>query len=258
MNLARAIAAAMSLQVRLTRRSPGQLVTLMTAPLFSAIFLSVALHAGRSDLVVHAVIAPGLTSLWFVAVQVGASVVGEERWNARLELLMSTPTPLSVVIMGRVTVIVCVGTLAFAESWLVASIFFGVSLPLPHPAVFGLTVVATCLATATTATALSAAFVLSRSFTIFQNSLTYPFFVLGGVLVPLSALPGWIGVLGKGVFLSWAADLLRDAYRTPEVDGVAARLSAVLLLGAAALVVAVLLVDLVVRRTRRTASAGYA
>ncbi|CAL9575473.1 hypothetical protein SUDANB95_04886 [Actinosynnema sp. ALI-1.44] len=254
----RAIGAAMLLQLTITRRSPTQLMTLLTTPLFSAIYLSVVLSAGRPDLVVNALVAPGLTGIWFLAVQVGAAVVDDERWEGRLELLMTSRTPLAVVVFARILLVVLIGLVTFVESWAVARFGFGVDTEVRHWWLFGGAALATCFAAACTATAMSAAFVLSRSLHIFQNSLTYPAFLLGGVFVPLSVLPSWLGPLGDGVFLSWSADLLRDAVTRAEVAQWPSRMVVLLALGAVALLAGVGLTSLVVARARVTASAGRA
>lgn len=258
MSALHAVIAAMRLQASITMRTPTQLMTLLTTPLFSAVYFSVVLGSDRSDLLVNALVAPGLTGIWFVAVQVGAGVIADDRWGNRLELLITTGVPFALVVFGRILVIVGMGAVTFVESWLVGRFGFGVHLPVEHPVLFALTVLSTCLAGAGTATALSAAFVLSRNLGIFQNSLTYPVFVLGGVFVPLSALPDWLGFLSNGVFLSWSADLLRDAVVQPDITGWGYRLTVVLGLGALALSVGLVLTRIVIERSRTTASAGMA
>lgn len=52
-------------------------------------------------------------------------------------------------------------------------------------------------------------FVLARSAVTFANSASYPFCPLGGILVPVSPLPGFLQPLSNVVFLSWSATLLR-------------------------------------------------
>jgi ABC-2 type transport system permease protein len=105
---------------------------------------------------------------------------------------------------------------------------------------------------------MASVFALGRSTRIFQQTLTYPFYVLGGVIVPVALLPAWVRPLSRAVFLSWTADLLRDALQPSPVENVGGRLLGVVALGAAALAVGGFLLDRVMRRVRRTGTMGYA
>jgi ABC-2 type transport system permease protein len=105
---------------------------------------------------------------------------------------------------------------------------------------------------------MSSVFVLSRSVRAYQNSLSYPFFVLGGVMVPVALLPGWIEPVSRAVFLTWSADLLRDSLTTEPVTNLVARLGVVLALGAAGFLVGLVLLRRAVDRLRRTGTIGFA
>ena len=250
--------AACRLQVAFARRVPAQLMVLVTTPLLASIFLSLALHAGRRDLVVNALLAPALIGLWFVSLDLAGGMIDGERWGGTLEPLVAAPAPMALVVFGRTLAIVAFGTLTFAESWLVAWLLFGVPVRLAHPGAFVLAVAATALAMAGTATLLSAAFVLSRSAAMLQNSMSYPFYILGGGMVPVALLPEWLHPLSRLVFLSWSAELLRASFAPAPVAGLAGRLAAIVLLGGLALWVGLRLVDRVVDRVRRQGTGRYA
>ncbi len=100
-----------------------------------------------------------------------------------------------------------------------------------HPVVFGSTLVAAAFAMSGTAVVMAAVFALARSSRIFQQSLTYPFYVLGGILVPVSFLPVWVRPFSRLVFLSWTADLLRASLSPEAVTDVGPRIGAVVALG---------------------------
>jgi ABC-2 type transport system permease protein len=76
--------------------------------------------------------------------------------------------------------------------------------------------------------------------------------------VPVSFLPDWMRPVSRVVFLSWSADLLRDALRQPDVRAVPLRLSMILLLGAGGHLVGRRLLRGVLRRVRTDGSAGWA
>lgn len=228
----RTMLAACRLQYAESRRQPAHLMALATTPLFTAMFLSITLHAGDPRAVVYAVIAPGLINLWFLSLDLGGESVSRERWQGTLELLFAAPASLAAVVFGRVLAVAGMAGLTFLEALLVARIGFGVTL--------------------------AGLLVLSREVLLFQNSLTYPFYILGGVLVPLSLLPGWVQPFGRLVFLSWSSDLIRDAIDRPAVPGWPWRLAVIALLGAATLAAGQAVIRRVTNRARRTGSVGLA
>ena len=109
---------------------------------------------------------------------------------------------------------------------------------------------AACGATAGAATALSALFVLAPSARIVQNTLSFPMFLLGGVLVPVSFFPAWLETLSRVVYLSWASDLLRAAVGPEAVEHGAGRAAMVFLLGGVTLAFGLVFIHRFLRRAR--------
>ena len=245
-------------ETRVLRRSFGELIALVTAPLMTLAFLAIIRHAGREDLAPYAVLAPALIVLWGVALLVSGEIIAQERENESLEAMVASPASFAGVLTGRIAAVTLVSLVGFAESWLAAYLVFRVAVPVAHPGAFGLVIAVTALAMAGTACVMSAVFVLARSARAFQNSLTYPFYVLGGVIVPIALLPGWLEPISRLVFLSWSADLLRDALGTAPIPDLVPRLAVVLTLGAAAYVLGLVLVHRTIDRLRRTGALSYA
>src|SRR5690606_15001999 len=100
----------------------------------------------------------------------------------RLMALVAAPSSFPAVIAGRILAVTAVSMLGFAESWAVAALV-GVRVAIVHPGVFVGALVVTAFATACSALALAALFVRTRAARAFQNTLTYPFYILGGVMV---------------------------------------------------------------------------
>jgi ABC-2 type transport system permease protein len=253
-----AFGAAARFELATLRRSPEDLMALLNVPLFTAMFLAITRHAHRDDLAGYAVLAPAVIAVWAMGLLVSGELIDLERWNGTLEAMVATPTPLSVVILGRVAVVTAISLLSIVESWLVARVGFGIAVGVPHPAVFAAALLCTGVAMAGTATAMAGTFVLARSARTFQNSLSYPFYVLGGALVPVHLLPGWLQPVCRLVFLSWATDLLRDALAGPAVEHVLPRLAAVLALGAAGYLAGFAVLGRILHRVRATGTLGHA
>ena len=248
------LAAAVRLQVQLLRSDATSFMPLALTPLFTIIFLEIVREAGRHDLAPYAVLAPVLMALWQLSLLNSGEIVEDDRWQGTLELGVAAPVPYAVVVLGRVLSVTVIALLSFVEVWLVAWGIFGVVVEVHHPFAFGLTLVATALATAGTATIMASLFIVTRSPRTFQNSLSYPFFVLGGVLVPVAFLPNWLEPLASIVFLSWSADLLRATVRAEPVDDLAFRVGMVLLLGGIGFAIGFGLLARMLRRARRDAS----
>lgn len=253
----RVFAAAVRLQLRLTRSDPDHMMPLVTVPLFTVTFLAIVRHAGRDDLTGYALMAPVLIALWQLSLLDSGEVIAEDRSQGTLESVIAAPANIAVVVVGRVFAVTTVSLLAFIEVWLVARLLFGVAIEIHHPLVFVATIAASIVAMSGTALIMAGLFVLARSARTFQNSLSYPFYVLGGVLVPVSFLPDWLEPLSSGVFLSWSADLLRDSLEPGSVSDVPARVTMILALGAAGAAVGGLLIRFILQRVRRTGSLAY-
>lgn len=121
-----------------------------------------------------------------------------------------------------------------------------------------LTLVAAAFAMSGTAVVIAAVFALARSSRIFQQSLTYPFYVLGGILVPIAFLPAWVRPFSRLVFLSWTADLLRGSLSPAAVPDVALRLAAVVALGLAGFLCGTVLLRRILDRVRALGTMTYA
>lgn len=253
-----ALAAGFIFEVRLLRRSFDEMMVLVTAPLMTLILLSITEHAGRTDLAPYAVLAPALIALWTIALFTSGEIIERERQNGSLEPLVATPVAIGSVITGQILAVTLLSLVGFAESWLTAWAAFGIVVPIVHPTAFTAALVATAFAMAGTASVMSSVFVLSRSVRAYQNSLSYPFFVLGGVMVPVALLPGWIEPLSRAVFLSWSADLLRDSLTPEPVTNLVARTGVILALGTAGFLIGLVLLRRALDRLRRTGTIGVA
>jgi ABC-2 type transport system permease protein len=227
----KAFRAGFRLQLWMVRAHPDALIPLLTAPLFTIIFLTIVRHGGREDLQPDALMAPVLMTLWWFALFTGGMIVTTDRWEGLLEPVLATPAELAPLILGRIASIMVLGLFGFVEVWVIGKVGFGVSIPFDHPLALALTLLATVFAMAGTAVAFAALFVLTRNAYTFANSASFPFYVLGGVFVPVAILPGWMEPVTKVVFMSWSADLLRAALKPAPIDNLWGRLGMVVLLG---------------------------
>jgi ABC-2 type transport system permease protein len=251
----RAFLAGARIQLSFFRAYPDALIPFFTAPMFAVIFQMIFQDAGRKDLSAYAAVAPVFIALWWLALFNSGWTITMERWNGTIELLVATPSSFAAVIFGRITTTTLAGVISFAETWLVARLF-GTTITVHHMWPFIVTIVVTLAAMAGTATAMASLFVLARNAVTFSNSASFPFYVLGGILVPVSFLPHWLRPISAIVFLSWSADLLRAALQPAPMHDFALRLGMVALLGACGLAVGVYAMRVILTRVRASGELG--
>jgi ABC-2 type transport system permease protein len=252
----RALLGGCRLEAILLARAPGQLTFLISSPLLAVILLSLArLSTSESD-TTRAILAPGLIALWGMALGRCGELIIEAKRDATLELLLAAPVNVGRVLVARIAVVTTASLLGFLESALVAKLLFGERVGVAHVGVFvcalGLTVVGTCAL----AYLLSVLFVFSRSARQYQNSLSYPIYLVSGIAVPLSLLPGWLRPLSWLSYLSWGVNLLVDASGPAPVESASGRLLAMLALVALLSVASALSMRRAVAASRRTGSIG--
>lgn len=240
------------MQGSLLVRTPAFWMVQSTVPPYTVIFLSLSHDAGRPDLHAAAVLAPVLIAMWGIAIWVSGNIVRGDRWVGTLEMSLASPSPYAVILLGRVGTVTAASLVTFLEAWLTAWILFGVAVPIPHPGTFVLTVLVSSAAIAATAVIMASMFVLTRLANTFASSASYPFYVLGGVIVPVAVLPDWVEPLSRVVFLSWSSDLLRDSLSVGPVDDLWLRLAIIAGLGVVGFAVATRLLATVIERVRGT------
>jgi ABC-2 type transport system permease protein len=212
-------------------------------------------HAGRPDLTGYAAVAPVFIALWWMALFNSGWTITIERWNGTIEMLVAAPSSFAAVIFGRITTTTLAGIVSFGETWIVARLF-GTTVHIEHGWAFLATIVVTLAAMAGTALAMASLFVLARNAVTFSNSASFPFYVLGGILVPVSLLPHWIRPISSIVFLSWSADLLRAGLRSTPIHDFGLRLGMVALLGACGLAVGAWAMQVILQRVRGSGELG--
>lgn len=245
-------------QLAMTRHNVEDLMPVLTVPLLTLVSLAIFVHAGRADLADRALVATLLMTLGQMGLFVGSEVVSRDRTHQTLELAVAAPGPYVVVLAVRIFLLSSLGVLGFFEGWLFARGWFGLEVTLHRPGLFVATVLATILATTGTCL-ISAAFTsLLRNARTLQHALNGPFYLLGGVLVPVTYLPEWLQPLCRGVYFYWAANLLRASFRPEPPLDVARSLLAIVALGGLAAAIGVWLLRRVFDHLRRLGTLGLA
>jgi ABC-2 type transport system permease protein len=240
------------LQLAFYRNVPDMLIPLVTGPLFTTIFTMVLRHGGRQDLTGYAVIAPFYMSLWWFALFNGGWVIQMERWAGTIDYLLAAPVSFASVVIGRISTTMIAGSVSLIEVWAFGRYVLGATITIHHPGVFAASLVLTLVAMTTTSLLMANLFILGRDAATFSNSASYPIYLLGGILVPVALLPGWLQPITNVVFLSWSSRLLRGSLASAPIPNTAFDFMMLALLTVFAGALAGVIVTRLVNRARQT------
>ena len=226
-------------ELRVLRQDPFPLILLVFMPLVLTAFMqnafrSVLVEEGHAGATGAEQAVPGMSVMFafFLVGTVGFAFYREHGWGT-WERLRATTTPPAAVIAGKVAapIVICMAQLT--ALFTIGVVLFGLSIA---GSVAGLVVVGFAFACSLVALGVC---LVSLTRTIMQmNALANVGALvlagLGGALVPLGALPGWVQAIGPSVPSYWAMRGFQDAILTESSLGTAVLPSAVLLAFAAA------------------------
>ena len=248
------VAEGLRLQFKLFRSDPALLLSVLGGPLQGLVLASVARGSSAPEVAASIIVACFLISMWLQALWTAGDLVNSDRWNLRLEQVLATPASYVGLLTGRIVGAVAIGSLSLVGAAVIVALFLPTA-PLRFDG--GLLVGAALLTgTATLGMGLifAAGFVFTRASDVLQVSLTFPFFVLGGLAVPVASLPIWAQIPANVVYLNWSSQLLRAAFGSPLSSGIVAPAAWLAAISAAQLLVGGLLVRRVIDQARRTAA----
>ena len=252
----RPVAGSVRAQFSMTRRSVEELRAIVVMPIHALIFMAVFNYVGRQDLAAYSLVAPMLMSVGQMGFFMASELLARERYGQTLELVVAAPSPLWLIILSRITVMTVLSLLGIVVSWLIIRLVFGVTVTVQHPLIFGVTLMATTLAAAGTTLITAALFSIARNARTYQNSILYPMFLLGGILVPITAYPEWVQPVSRVVYLYWSANLLRDSMQEAAPAGVLGSLGAITALGVGGAVIGIFLIRRMLDKLRREGTLG--
>jgi ABC-2 type transport system permease protein len=128
-----------------------------------------------------------------------------------LESLVVAPPPFILVLAPLTVATSTIGLYALAATLAWGRLLFGVPLDFVHPWLFALAVPATVISLGFLGLLLAATFVLYRHANALSNLLEYPIWLITGLLVPLSLLPGWVHPLSWLLAPTWGVRAIREA-----------------------------------------------
>jgi len=242
-------------QLKMQAQSGFMVLTALVQPL---IFASIAMtdqQAGNRTLpLLYYALGAGIMGIWSTVVFGCGGVISWQRHQGMLEPLVMAPAPFVLVLLGITLGTATVGLYSMGATLVWGWLVFGAQLHFASPLLFVAAVVVTVVSLGLLGLVLGSSFVLYRNSNAISNMLEYPVWLITGLLVPLSLLPGWTHPLAYLLAPTWGVEALRAA----AIGGDSAiPLLWCLVASAGYLLLGIWLVRVVERRARQHATLNF-
>jgi ABC-2 type transport system permease protein len=145
-----------------------------------------------------------------VAFNAGGAIEVQRRLGT-LELLVAAPVPFGAVLAPITIATSAIGVYALVATLLWGRLLFGIPLHVVHPALFALSLPAAIVAIGMLGMLLASTLMYYRAALFLGASLEYPVWLVTGLLVPLSVLPGWVAPISWLLAPTWGMRAIRES-----------------------------------------------
>lgn len=187
------------------------LVSVLQPVIFASIAFFMFRSGGRAGTLLYAALGAGLMGIWSSVLFGSGGAIQWQRWEGTLELLVTAPAPFLLVLLPLTLATSSIGIYSLAATLFWGIVFFGIPLELVHPWWFLVAVPTTVIALGLLGLVLASTFVLYRHANALSNLLEYPIWLITGLLVPVSLLPGWVEPLSWVLAPTWGAKAIQSA-----------------------------------------------
>jgi ABC-2 type transport system permease protein len=226
--------------------------TSVIEPLIFATLTYYLFNAGsKPETVIYSALGAGMMGIWSTTLFASGGAISWQRWQGTLELLVAAPPPFLLVVFPLTLGSAAIGLYSLVSTLLWERLLFGLPFDPVHWFQFLIAVPSLIFGLGALGLVLASSFVLYRNANALSNMLEFPVWLVTGVIVPLSLLPGWAHVFGWVLAPTWGFRAVRDAVFGGNVwpaIGMCLALSAVYF------VIAARLMDIFERRARERAT----
>jgi ABC-2 type transport system permease protein len=212
MNPLRVFATGFVLHFKNLSASPFMVVTAAIWPLVYATLAFLMFRAThQAPSLLYAALGAAVMGIWSTtATSAGGAIQQQRNWKV-LELLVAAPSPLILVLAPITVAIAGIGVYSIVTTLLWGRLLFGVPFHVLHPALFLVSIPAAVLSIGLLGLVLASVLVLYREASAFSQALEYPVWMITGMLIPLSLLPGWIHPISWALAPTWGMRAVRRA-----------------------------------------------
>jgi ABC-2 type transport system permease protein len=207
----RVTAFGLGVHFKMLSRSPFDLWVVIASPLIFATLAHFLFAYGQGSRMLVAALASGVMGIWSSTTVSGAGALQTQRRLGVLELLVASPTPFWEVLLPINLAISAIGIYSLAVGLLYVRLIFGVAITIHAWVAFVAAVPAMIGAIGALGFLFATALVRFRSAFMLGNLFEWPVWMICGLLIPVSVLPGWLQPVSWLFAPTWGMDALRSA-----------------------------------------------
>jgi ABC-2 type transport system permease protein len=188
---------------------------LLTSAIQPVIFASIAFFmfkaGAREGTLLYVSLGAGLMGIWSATLFASGGAIQWQRWQGTLEVAIASPAPFLLVLLPMTLASATIGLYSLTGTLLWGRLLFGVPFDIDRPVVFLAAVPATVIGLGLLGLVMASTFILWRNANALSNLLEYPIWLVTGLLVPISLLPGWVAPLAWVLAPTWGVRAIRDS-----------------------------------------------
>ena len=187
------------------------LISVLQPMIFASIAFFMWRAGAREGTLLYVALGAGLMGMWSSTLFGSGGAIQFQRWQGTLEILVAAPPRFLLTILPLTMATASIGLYAIVATLGWGRLLFGVPLKFEHPFLFALALPATVLGLGLLGLVMASTFVLYRHATAFSNLLEYPIWLVTGLLVPVSMLPGFVEPLSWVLAPTWGVQAVRES-----------------------------------------------
>jgi ABC-2 type transport system permease protein len=181
-------------------------------PVFYATMAYYMFRTGaRPGSLLYASLGAGMMGIWSSTLFGSGGLIQWQRWQGTLEYVIGVPTPLILVVLPMTVATASIGLYSVGSTLLWGWLIFDLPFELAHPVWFAVALPAAVLALGLLGLVLASTFVLMRNANSLSNLLEYPVWLVTGLLIGISLLPGWTHPISWVLAPTWGIRGIRAA-----------------------------------------------
>ena len=182
------------------------------SPVFFATIAHYMFESGsRPGSLLFASLGAGMMGIWSSVLFGSGGLIQWQRWQGTLEYVIGVPPRLIQVVLPMTVATASIGLYSIASTLLWGWAIFDLPLDFVHPVWFVVALVAAIASLGLLGLVMSSTFVLMRNANSLSNLLEYPIWLVTGLLISLSLLPGWTRPISYVLAPTWGIKALREA-----------------------------------------------
>jgi ABC-2 type transport system permease protein len=187
------------------------LISVLQPVIFASIAFFMWRAGAREGTLLYVALGAGLMGMWSSTLFGSGGAIQWQRWQGTLELLVAAPPRFLMSILPLTLATASIGLYAIVATLFWGRLLFDVPLEFEHPVLFAVALPATVLGLGLLGLVMASTFVLYRHATAFSNLLEYPVWLVTGLLVPVSMLPGFVEPLSWVLAPTWGVRAVRES-----------------------------------------------